>query len=224
MKILGISAHYHDSAAALVVDGVPVCAVQEERLSRHKNDATFPLGAIEWCLRSRRSRSRRSRRRRLLRAEHAEVRPDPDQRAADVSAILAVLSARHQELARRKGVGARASSRRTSACRDRRSCSPGTTTRTRPPRFLTAPTRRAAILTADGVGEWATLTVGHGERRAGGARPHHAAARDQISALARHAVFDVHGLSRLRRERGRIQSDGACRLRASDDGRRRCAS
>jgi len=47
MKILGISAHYHDSAAALVVDGVPVAAVQEERLSRRKNDASFPLGAIE---------------------------------------------------------------------------------------------------------------------------------------------------------------------------------
>src|SRR5438445_9482867 len=50
MRILGISAHYHDSAAALVVDGVPVSAVQEERLSRRKNDAAFPLGAIEWCL------------------------------------------------------------------------------------------------------------------------------------------------------------------------------
>src|SRR4029078_396024 len=50
MKILGISAHYHDSAAALVVDGVPVCAVQEERLSRRKNDAAFPVRAIEWCL------------------------------------------------------------------------------------------------------------------------------------------------------------------------------
>src|SRR5262245_59642780 len=50
MKILGISAHYHDSAAALVIDGVPVCAVQEERLSRRKNDAAFPLAAIEWCL------------------------------------------------------------------------------------------------------------------------------------------------------------------------------
>ena len=50
MKILGISAHYHDAAAAVVVDGVPVCAVQEERLSRRKNDAAFPLGAIEWCL------------------------------------------------------------------------------------------------------------------------------------------------------------------------------
>ncbi len=36
--------------AALVIDGVPVCAVQEERLSRRKNDAAFPLAAIEWCL------------------------------------------------------------------------------------------------------------------------------------------------------------------------------
>src|SRR5438105_7759905 len=50
MKILGISAHYHDSAAALLVDGLPVASVQEERLSRHKNDAAFPLAAIEWCL------------------------------------------------------------------------------------------------------------------------------------------------------------------------------
>jgi len=50
MKILGISAHYHDSAAALIIDGMPVCAVQEERLSRRKNDAAFPLLAIEWCL------------------------------------------------------------------------------------------------------------------------------------------------------------------------------
>src|SRR6186997_3342981 len=50
MKILGLSAHYHDSAAALLVDGIPVAAVQEERLSRRKNDAAFPLGAIEWCL------------------------------------------------------------------------------------------------------------------------------------------------------------------------------
>jgi carbamoyltransferase len=50
MRILGVSAHYHDSAAGLLVDGVPVCAVEEERLSRRKNDASFPLCAIEWCL------------------------------------------------------------------------------------------------------------------------------------------------------------------------------
>src|ERR1700689_1137142 len=50
MKILGISAHYHDSAAALVINGVPAFVVQEERLSRKKNDAAFPLHAIDWCL------------------------------------------------------------------------------------------------------------------------------------------------------------------------------
>src|SRR5262245_20408334 len=50
MKILGISAHYHDAAAALVIDGMPVCAVQEERLSARKNDAGFPIQAIEWSL------------------------------------------------------------------------------------------------------------------------------------------------------------------------------
>src|SRR5204862_3377060 len=50
MKILGLSCHYHDAAAALLVDGLPVAAVQEERLSRRKNDAAFPLAAIEYCL------------------------------------------------------------------------------------------------------------------------------------------------------------------------------
>src|SRR6516165_10375367 len=50
MKILGLSAHYHDAAAALLVDGLPVAAVQEERLSRRKNDAAFPLAAIAYCL------------------------------------------------------------------------------------------------------------------------------------------------------------------------------
>src|SRR5579863_1720233 len=40
----------HDSAAALVVDGVPVAAVAEERLNRHKHSACFPAGAIHACL------------------------------------------------------------------------------------------------------------------------------------------------------------------------------
>ncbi len=42
MKILGISAYYHDSAAALVDDGKIVAAAQEERFSRKKHDAGFP--------------------------------------------------------------------------------------------------------------------------------------------------------------------------------------
>ena len=49
--ILGISAFYHDSAAALLVDGEIVAAAQEERFSRVKHDERFPRLAAEWCLR-----------------------------------------------------------------------------------------------------------------------------------------------------------------------------
>ncbi len=48
--ILGISAYYHDSAAALVIDGTLVAAAQEERFSRKKHDARFPINAIRYCL------------------------------------------------------------------------------------------------------------------------------------------------------------------------------
>ena len=50
-RILGISAFYHDSAAALVVDGDIVAAAQEERFSRRKHDPDFPTLAVEYCLR-----------------------------------------------------------------------------------------------------------------------------------------------------------------------------
>ncbi|MEZ6152012.1 MAG: carbamoyltransferase [Pirellulaceae bacterium] len=49
-NILGISAFYHDSAAALVVDGRIVAAAQEERFTRKKHDAAFPLAAVDYCL------------------------------------------------------------------------------------------------------------------------------------------------------------------------------
>src|SRR5262249_53786269 len=49
--ILGISAFYHDSAAALVIDGEIVAAAQEERFSRRKHDSDFPTQAIAYCLR-----------------------------------------------------------------------------------------------------------------------------------------------------------------------------
>ena len=50
MRILGISAFYHDSAAALIVDGEIVAAAQEERFTRKKHDAGFPEQAIRYCL------------------------------------------------------------------------------------------------------------------------------------------------------------------------------
>ncbi|MDA9121215.1 hypothetical protein N9J52_04200 [Flavobacteriales bacterium] len=50
MTILGISAFYHDSAAALIVDGKIIAAAQEERFTRKKQDASFPVNAVRFCL------------------------------------------------------------------------------------------------------------------------------------------------------------------------------
>ena len=167
MKILGISAHYHDSAAALVVDGMPVCAAQEERLSRRKNDAGFPVGAVEWCL------------------EHAGLEP------AELDAVVfyersmlkfervltSTLRAFPQSWrafphAIKNTLGEKVWVRGIVAShlgvpRDRILFTDHHASHAAAA-FLTAPTRRAAILTADGVGEWPTLTAGSGERRTDG--------------------------------------------------------
>lgn len=50
MTVLGISAYYHDSAASIVVDGEIVAAAQEERFSRKKNDKEFPSESVRFCL------------------------------------------------------------------------------------------------------------------------------------------------------------------------------
>ena len=50
MTILGISAFYHDSAAAIIVDGKIIAAAQEERFTRKKQDASFPVNAVRFCL------------------------------------------------------------------------------------------------------------------------------------------------------------------------------
>ena len=50
INVLGISAYYHDSAAALLVDGEIVAAAQEERFTRKKHDAAFPTESIQFCL------------------------------------------------------------------------------------------------------------------------------------------------------------------------------
>ncbi len=50
MKTLGISAFYHDSAAAVIRDGKIIAAAQEERFTRKKHDESFPINAIEFCI------------------------------------------------------------------------------------------------------------------------------------------------------------------------------
>ncbi len=168
MNILGISAHYHDSAAALVVDGIPVAAVQEERLSRRKNDPAFPLASIEWCL------------------DQAGLEPEQldavvfyERPMLKFDRILTCAlrafpkswrsfpKAMKNSLGEKVWVGGVISShlgipRRKILFTEHHQSHAAAT-------FLTSPTRRAAILTSDGVGEWATLSVGHGERTLGGA-------------------------------------------------------
>jgi carbamoyltransferase len=167
MRILGISAHYHDSAAALVVDGVPICSVQEERLSRRKNDASFPLSAIEWCL------------------ERAGLEPEDldavvfyEKPMLKFERILTLAlrgfprtwrsfpRAMKSSLGEKLWVKGIISSQlgvpgRKILFTEHHHAHAAAA-------FLTAPTRAAAILTADGVGEWATLSVGRGAVREDG--------------------------------------------------------
>ena len=51
-SILGISAFYHDSAAALIIDGKIVSAAQEERFSRKKHDSRYPFNSVEFVLKN----------------------------------------------------------------------------------------------------------------------------------------------------------------------------
>ena len=167
MKILGISAHYHDSAAALLIDGQPSGSVQEERLSRHKNDAAFPLAAIEWCLDNAGLEPGDLDavvfyERPMLKFDRiltSALRAFPRSWSAFPHAIKNTLGEKawvRGLISSNLGVPGR----KVLFTEHHQSHAAAA--------FLTAPTRKAAIITADGVGEWATLTVGHGERRADG--------------------------------------------------------
>ena len=163
MKILGLSCFYHDSAAALVIDGVPVAAVQEERLSRRKNDAAFPLAAVEYCL------------------DAAGLEPDAldavvfyERPMLKFDRVLTTLlrsfprSYRAFPHAMKNMLGEKAWVRGIISSRLGVPGSKILFTEHHQSHaaaaFLTAPTKEAALLTADGVGEWATLTAGRGAR------------------------------------------------------------
>ena len=167
MKILGISAHYHDAAAALLVDGVPIASVQEERLSRKKHDASFPLSAIEWCLEAGGvatdeldavvfyEKPMLKLERILVTALRAFPRswrsfPQAMKNSFAGKVWVKGLIASHLRVRGEKILF-------TEHHQAHAACS-----------LFTAPTERAAVLSADGVGEWATFTVGKGERIPGG--------------------------------------------------------
>lgn len=165
-RILGLSAHYHDAAAALVVDGEIVAAAQEERFTRKKHDLRFPAHAIRYCL--------------------AEGGIGPDALDAVVfyeeprrkfGRLLASVAATAPAswpvfrdtiggwLGRRlwprddladafAEAGLPVSPKRFHFLDHHRSHAASA--------FFPSPFRRAAVLVIDGVGEWATTTIWHG--------------------------------------------------------------
>ena len=161
VTVLGLSAYYHDSAAALVRDGEIIAAAQEERFSRKKNDASFPRRAIDYCLGEAFIDSSEldgvvfydNSMLTLDRAIKSAVSVSPagrDQFMASTRALLGPKAwlARDVEMAlgevpRLLGTHHHMAHAASS--------------------FFPSPFDEAAILTIDGVGEWATCTLGAGK-------------------------------------------------------------
>ncbi|MFE9571640.1 carbamoyltransferase [Streptomyces sp. NPDC006692] len=162
--VLGVSAFYHDSAAALVADGVPVAAAQEERFSRRRHDPSFPRHAVEYCLEAGGIT--------LDDLSAVAYYEDPALKFRRVMATFAE-SAPHALPAFRDSFPGwlRWKRRATDAVRDELARGGGAV----PPimalrhhashaasAFFPSPFRTAAVLCIDGVGEWATTTLWHG--------------------------------------------------------------
>jgi carbamoyltransferase len=165
-NVLGISAYYHDAAAALVCDGKIVSAAQEERFTRKKNDSDFPRHAVQFCL------------------QHANLTPAQldavvfyDKPVLKFARLLetylavapggwrtfptALSNWLGEKLDLRKAIRAELPELRTDCeilfTEHHQSHAASA--------FYPSPFDEAAILTIDGVGEWATTTIGHGRGR-----------------------------------------------------------
>jgi len=160
--ILGISAFYHDSAAALVVDGEIVAAAQEERFSRVKHDAAFPAAAVDYCLREG-----------GLQPEELDYLAFYDKPLLKFDRILETFLAfapagfgaflrAMPEWARQKLHVPREVRARLPGARGKRVVFAEHHESHAASAFFPSPYEEAAILTLDGVGEWATTTFGTG--------------------------------------------------------------
>jgi carbamoyltransferase len=161
--ILGISAFYHDSAAALVLNGEIVAAAQEERFSRIKHDSAFPSHAIEYCLREGGLSADDldyvgfydkplTKFERLLETYLAYV---PAGFASFRLAMPVWLKDKlHMRRTLRNGLGSPSSARLIFTDHHESHAASA---------FFPSPFEQAAILTLDGVGEWSTATLGVGE-------------------------------------------------------------
>jgi carbamoyltransferase len=167
LRILGVSAFYHDSAAALIEDGRIVAAAQEERFTRKKHDARFPRQAIAYCLEEGRAR--------LDQIEHVVFYDKPflkferlletylgfaprGYRSFSMAIPVWLREKLFQKSLLKKELKAFAPSydwdRRLLFAEHHQSHAASA--------FFASPFEEAVVLTMDGVGEWATTSVGFG--------------------------------------------------------------
>src|ERR1017187_5014231 len=164
-NILGVSAYYHDAAAALVVDGKIISAAQEERFTRKKNDSDFPRHAVQSCLRHASLT--------LAQLDAVVFYDKPLLKFTRLlETYLAVAPGGWQtfptvmsnwlgeKLDLRKAILAELPELRTNC----RVLFTGHHQSHAASAFYPSPFDEAAILTVDGVGEWSTTTIGVGEK------------------------------------------------------------
>jgi carbamoyltransferase len=164
-SILGISAFYHDSAAAVVVDGKIVAAAQEERFTRQKHDPRFPIHAVEYCLKEAGIGSSD--------LDHVVFYEKPYLKferlletylATAPASFLSFLKAMplwmneklHLTREMNRGLGGGYRGRYVFVEHHESHAASA---------FYPSPFEEAALLTLDGVGEWATASLGSGQGR-----------------------------------------------------------
>ena len=213
MRVLGISAFYHDSAAALIEDGQILCAAQEERFTRRKHDARFPRLAIEYCL----GQSGLS----LSEVDYIAFYDKPFLKFERLLETYMAFAPRGFKSFRtampiwlREKLFQKRMLRRALAelnggidLGDRLLFAEHHQSHAASA-FFASPFKQAVILTLDGVGEWATTSasIGNGNRL-------EMTQGDALSAFARVALFRIHPLRGVQGQFGRVQVDGSGALR-----------
>jgi carbamoyltransferase len=162
MNILGISCYYHDAAAALLQDGQLTAAAEEERFSRVKHDSSFPRHAIRFCLDAGKIRGRD--------LDHVVFFEKPFRKLDRILAAVLQTYPRSGKVFRESMIGwvldklwvadklqSELGIERNRVLFSEHHLSHAASA------FLCSPFMEAAILTVDGVGEWATTTCGVGQ-------------------------------------------------------------
>lgn len=163
VTILGISAFYHDSAAALIADGKLVAAAQEERFTRKKHDAAFPRRAVDFCLRSAGLTpsdltyvvfyEKPLRKFDRLMETYLAFAPRGWRSFRAAIPVWVKGKLNHRRLIRAALPEARLARLLFTDHHESHAASA----------FFPSPFEHAAILTIDGVGEWSTTTIGRGD-------------------------------------------------------------